>query len=121
MESRVARIIELLQSLSKNNPLAMVVRGHSVFRPRGVLRKQGGRMPKIKSITLKCGHCGTHNKSMIFIGSTEILDALSTSGNTQNCVSCGNRIKCNKENYSYVLADGSGGAVAPDFNDNKAP
>lgn len=77
-------------------------------------------MPAIKSITLKCGHCGTYNPSMIFFGNTESLESSFTSGNTQQCISCRKMINCNKENYSYVLADGSGGSVAGDFIDNKA-
>ena len=76
-------------------------------------------MPAIKSITLKCGHCGASNPSAIFFASTEALESSTTYGNTQTCNSCGKTIKCNKENYSYVLADGSGGMVANDFINNK--
>lgn len=77
-------------------------------------------MPAIKSISLKCGHCGALNESAIFIDSTEMLDAMTSWGNTQTCNSCRKTINCNKENYAYVLADGSGGMVANDFINNKS-
>lgn len=77
-------------------------------------------MAKIKSVSVKCGHCGTVQPSGIFVGDTQSFETLVTSGNTQQCRNCGKIINMNKENMSYVLADGSGGAMYDDFTGNKA-
>lgn len=77
-------------------------------------------MPKIKDVKVKCGHCGAMQKSSIFIGSTEALERIIMSGNKQQCIKCGKIFNCNRENFSYTLADGSGGNVGSDFIDNKA-
>jgi hypothetical protein len=79
-------------------------------------------MAKIKSVSLKCGHCGTHQPCAIFCGDTQVFDTLTAAGNIQQCRNpkCRQMIHCNKENMSYVLADGSGGSVGEDFGGNKA-
>ena len=79
-------------------------------------------MAKIKSVSLKCGHCGMQQPSAIFIGDTETFETIVTSGNTQQCRNpkCRQMINVNKENMAYTLADGSGGAVYNEFGGNKA-
>ena len=77
-------------------------------------------MPAIKNLQVKCGYCGTYQRSAIGVDSTEALERISMRGNRQQCGKCGKMFHCNKENFAYTLADGSGGSVAPDFIDNKA-
>ena len=76
-------------------------------------------MPQIKNVKVKCGHCGAMHASPIFIGSTEALDNSIISGNMMKCSECQKIFKCNRENFAYTLADGSGGSVGADFIDNK--
>ncbi len=79
-------------------------------------------MAKIKESFIKCGHCGTKFRSPIHFGDTESFDSATLSNNTAQCPNpkCRKTIHCNKENMSYVLADGSGGFVGNDRDSNKA-
>lgn len=79
-------------------------------------------MPAIKSITIKCGHCGTIFPSPIFVGTTEALDGSFLLNNRVRCpnAACRQLIHCDKNNMSVLYADGSGGEVYWDWGDNKA-
>jgi hypothetical protein len=72
-------------------------------------------MQRIKSVSLKCPHCGHQFPSPIFITDVVAFETAVTSGNKTWCPKCRQKIDCNKENMAYVLADDSGGAVGPDF------
>ncbi len=76
----------------------------------------------IREIGLKCGHCGTHQRSMIFLGDETTFESATTSGNTQQCgnPACGKMMNVNKENMRYITSDGKGGFMGDEFSDNKA-
>lgn len=74
----------------------------------------------IKAVNILCGHCGLRFPSPIFLGDMFTFETATTSGNRAECPRCREMIHCNKENMSYVLADGSGGSVGSDFPGNKA-
>lgn len=76
-------------------------------------------MAAIKESYIKCGHCGNRFRSPIFFGDTETFDSALTAGNSAQCSGCGNMIRCDKSNMSYVLADDSGGGVGDDFDNNR--
>lgn len=70
---------------------------------------------KIKSISIRCHHCGHRFPSMIGTGDVQTFQKMLMAGNTQVCPKCLTIVACNKENMSYVLADDSGGSVGPEF------
>lgn len=71
-------------------------------------------MAEIKEIWIKCPN-GHRIPSPIFIGDTATFDSGVLFGNKAQCPTCGTWVDCNKENMSYILADGSGGVVGDDF------
>ncbi|WP_082721992.1 hypothetical protein [Burkholderia sp. RF2-non_BP3] len=71
-------------------------------------------MAEIKEIWIKCPN-GHRFRSPIFLGDTETFDSGVLFGNTAQCPTCGALVDCNKENMSYILADGSGGLVGDGF------
>jgi len=77
-------------------------------------------MAKIKSASIKCGHCGDKFPSPIFLGDTETFDSATVSGNIAQCPKCGGVVNCNRENMSYELADTTGGFVGDERDHNKA-
>ena len=76
-------------------------------------------MAAIKDVKIKCGHCGSVFRAGIQFGDTESMESAITSGNTQQCPSCGQMVHCNKENMAYTLLDKFGGHVPNDFINNK--
>lgn len=72
-------------------------------------------MTKIKDIHLRCPKCKTRFRSFIQFGTLSAFETAITQGNTTDCPSCGHVFPCNRDNMSYVLADGSGGGVGPEF------
>jgi hypothetical protein len=70
---------------------------------------------KIKSVNIKCGHCGTSFRSPIFFGDVGSFETATTAGNKAQCPKCKRMIDCNKENMSYILEGSVGGSMGPDF------
>lgn len=64
-------------------------------------------MATIKSLTIKCIHCGAQSRSMIGFGDTQSLKGTEMSGNMQNCSACGKQTPVRKDLMTVTLEDGS--------------
>jgi phage FluMu protein Com len=58
---------------------------------------------KIKTVNIKCAHCGHSFESGIGIADVRTFQVAILSGHKQRCPKCSQVNLCNKENMSYIL------------------
>lgn len=63
-------------------------------------------MAKVKSIEIKCSHCGTWFPSPIGFGDMSSFDSSTLIGNKVQCQNCQKMVSCNKENMRIRSEDG---------------
>ncbi|MDT3497169.1 hypothetical protein NLU03_22965 [Bacillus toyonensis] len=63
-------------------------------------------MSHVKTVEIQCTKCKTWFPSPIFFGDMNSFDTSILVGNTVSCPSCGNMVKCNKENMRVRSKDG---------------
>ena len=63
-------------------------------------------MGKVKSVDVRCEHCGKWSRSPFSFGNDESFDANTLIGNQVLCRQCRKRTGCNKENMRLRGEDG---------------
>ena len=71
-------------------------------------------MSGVKSLEIRCEHCGEWFPSPIAFGGGESFDATRLTGNRVTCKHCGKWTGCNKENMRLREEGETGGFVGTD-------
>jgi hypothetical protein len=76
------------------------------YSGKAAARRRGVRMPGVKEIQIRCGHCKKWFNSPIGFSGTEAFDSATLIGNIVQCPSCGQMTSCNKENMRVHFEGG---------------